>query len=115
MKKDFDRWCEKEKVVVLIHRYDIESVASKLEARNLLALMTKHLSYERVEVGYRENALSQSVRQQTKLYNIDKIIAYFDGKVKGGDTRFVKSWNKYLKILKKLKELKTEEPKEEKS
>lgn len=102
----FDKIFTREDAVVLIHRYDIEGVATKLEARNLLALVIKYFTSVRINVEYRTNALSQSVRQQTKLYDVDKVITHFDDKVKGGDVRFIKSWNRYLEILRDVKKLK---------
>lgn len=89
----------------LIHRYDLEAVSSKQDASNLFNLINKYINKERSEVMWIKTDISE-VRQQVKLYDIDKVIKHFEDKVKSGDVRFLKSWSKYLKTLRKIKKAK---------
>jgi len=88
----------------LFTRYDLRDASSKQDALNLFAILSKSLSYEKIKVMYLD-CLRGSRREQVKFYDVDKAILHFEAKIKSGDIRFLKGWEKHLKTLQKVKKL----------
>jgi len=88
----------------LINKFDIKKKLSGREAYNLNMVVYNHVKPEEVRVMYIQGKRYKT-RQQVPHYDIDKVIAYFEGKIKTGEPRFIKLWKKHLKAVRGMKKI----------
>ena len=89
---------------MLFTRHDLRKVSNSRDTISLFAILTRNLSYDKIEVLYLD-CQKGTRREQTRFYCVDIAITYFEKKIIGGDSRFLESWRKHLKTLQSVKKL----------
>ena len=69
----------------------------------MIIIMQKWLKADCVKVLYVQKS-RYVVRYQTNHYDVEKVIKHFEDRVATGDSRFIKSWNRNLRVAIKIKE-----------
>jgi len=89
--------------VLFINRFDIEKHLPKKQAHCMIIVIQKCLKADAVKVLWVKQKVN-TVRYQINHYDVEKVIKHFEDKVTTGDSRFIKSWKRNLRIAIKIKE-----------